>query len=100
MSKSLILLEGADKDLQNAFEHFESHHDGLGTKFFLAVEACLARIRRFPEIAPFYEKRVRRKVIVDYGYGIFYVVESSRIVVLNILNLRRDEREIRQMLNS
>ena len=82
-----------------AFEDFEDRQDGLGTEFFGAVEENLALIRLFPEIAPLYEKRVRRKVVIRYDYGIFYVVEPSRIVVVNLLNLRQDEREIRRRLN-
>ena len=100
MSRPLILLERADRNLQDAFENFEDYQAGLGTRFFLAVDDCLSRIRMFPEIAPPYEQRVRRKVIIHYDYGIYYVVEPSRIVVLNILNLRQDEREIRRLLNS
>lgn len=100
MSWPLILLERADKNLHEAFENLEDCQPGLGTKFFRAVDDCLSHIRMFPEIAPPYEQRIRRKVVVPYGYGIFYVVDPSRIIVLDILNLRQDEREIQRQLNS
>lgn len=64
----------------------------------VAVEAYLTRISVFPEIAPFYFQRVRWQVIQRFPYGIFYELQSTRILLLAILDLRQDEQQIHRRL--
>jgi hypothetical protein len=64
----------------------------------LALDAYLARMGTFPEIAPRYFEDVRRQVMQDFPYGIFYQVFPARILVTAILDLRQDPEKIRQRL--
>ena len=63
-----------------------------------AVDAYLTRIATFPEIAPVYDETVRRQVMQRFPYGIFYEPQPTRILVLAILDLRRDEAQILKRL--
>jgi hypothetical protein len=65
-----------------------------------AVDAYLARIAAFPEIAPLYFERVRRQVMQRFPFGIFYEPYTSRIVVIAILDLRQDPAGIERRLHS
>jgi hypothetical protein len=98
MSLPIEFLSGADADLQQVFNHFEDYREGFGTEFMLAVDAYLARIATFPEIAPRYFENVRRQVMQDFPYGIFYQVLPTRVLVTAILDLRQDPEKIRQRL--
>src|SRR5262245_14090099 len=98
MSLPIELLSGADADLQEIFNKFEEYREGFGIEFFLAVDAYLARMGAFPEIAPRYIENVRRQVMQDFPYGIFYQVFPTRILVTAILDLRQDPEKIRQRL--
>jgi hypothetical protein len=64
----------------------------------LAVDAYLARIGTFPEIAPRYFENVRRQVMQDFPCGIFYQILPTRILVMAILDLRQDPEKIRRRL--
>lgn len=72
MSLRIVLLSGADADLQEVFNRFEDYRDGFGLEFMTVVDAYLTRIAAFPEIAPIYFEGVRRQVILRFPYGIFY----------------------------
>lgn len=98
MSLRAEFLSGADAELLGAFNRFEEYHDGFGVEFLTVVDAYLARIAAFPEIAPIYLESVRRKVTRRFPYGIFYQVHSPRILIVPILDLRQDERTILRRL--
>ena len=94
MSLRVEFLSGADAELLGVFSQFEDYRDGFGVEFLTVVEAYLARIAVFPEIAPIYLENVRRQVMRRFPFGIFYLVQPARILVTAILDLRRDEPEI------
>ena len=98
MSLPIEWLAGADADLQAAFDRFEDQREESGTKFLALIERYLERIGHLPEIAPSYLQRIRRQVMKQSVYGIFYVVEPTRIVIIALLDLRQDERQIRRRL--
>jgi hypothetical protein len=98
MSLPIEFLSGADADLQEVFNRFEDYREGFGVEFMLAVDAYLARIAVFPEIAPRYMEKIRRQVMQDFPYGIFYEPFPTRILVTAILDLRQDPEKIRQRI--
>jgi hypothetical protein len=98
MSLPVDLLVGADADLQQIFERFEGYREGFGIELVTAVDAYLARTAAFPEITPVYVENVRRQVMQGFPYGIFYEPYPTRIIVVAILDLRQDEREIRHRI--
>ena len=98
MSLRVEFLSGADADLQEIFNRFEDYRDGFGVEFMTVVDAYLARLVAFPEIAPVYFEKVRRQVLHRFPYGIFYVPQPTKILVMAILDLRQDERRILRRL--
>jgi len=82
------------------FNRFEDYRDGFGAEFMAVVDAYLARISTFPEIAPIYVEKVRRQVMSGFPYGIFYEVHPTRILGVAILDLRQEQSAIRQRLQS
>jgi hypothetical protein len=98
MSLPVEFLSGADAELQEIFNRFEDCREGLGVEFMTAVDAYLARIAAFPEIAPVYVERVRRQIMRGFPYGIFYAPHPTRILVTAILDLRQDPQKIQRRL--
>lgn len=98
MSLRVEFLSGADNDLQTIFNRCEDYREGFGVEFMTAVDAYLARIAVFPEIAPSYFDKVRRQVMHDFPYGIFYQPHPSRVLVCAILDLRQDPKAISRRL--
>ena len=63
MSLPVVLLSGADADLQQTFNTFEDYREGTGVEFMLAIDAYLARIAAFPQIGPVYFQNIRRQLV-------------------------------------
>jgi len=98
MSLPVEFLAGADADLQGIFNRMEDFREGFGVEFIIALDAYLARIGVFPEIAPLYFETVRRQVMQGFTYGIFYKPYPTRIILIAILDLRQDPENIRRRL--
>jgi toxin ParE1/3/4 len=90
MKKALIVRPDAELDLAEAYSWYEARVSGLGSDFLLSIDASLSSIQRTPEMSPIVYKNVRRGLVRRFPYGIFYVVEEDRIVILGILHARRD----------
>ena len=90
MKKALIIRPDAERDLAEAYGWYEARVPGLGSDFLMSIDAALSSIQRTPEMYPIVYKNVRRALVRRFPYGIFYLVEEDRIVVLGILHARRD----------
>ncbi|HEV7404921.1 MAG TPA: hypothetical protein VGO11_18405 [Chthoniobacteraceae bacterium] len=62
------------------------------------MDAAIALIVRHPHAGPAQFGAFRRILISRYPYGIFYVVEPTRIVVHGIFDTSRDREQIKQLL--
>ena len=78
----VVLLLSAERDLQEAYNWVKEHRRGKEQFFLHDVELRLEHLKRFPLIGPLYRGRYRRLLIPRYPFGIFYVVESNRILFM------------------
>jgi plasmid stabilization system protein ParE len=90
MSRELVLRPEAENETTAACEWYERQRVGLGDEFLCCLEATLEHVRREPEVYPLVHERIRRALIRRFPYGVFYLVEPQRIVVLAVFHGRRD----------
>lgn len=90
MKRTLIIRQEAERDLAEAHDWYESKVTGLGSDFLLRVDAALSSILRTPKTYPLVHKEVRRALTRRFPYGVFYLVEEARIVVIAVMHARRD----------
>lgn len=64
--------------------------DGLGLEFVQEVDDALQRIMDFPHAWASFSPRTRRCLTKRFSYGVLYAVCDDTIVVLAIMDLRRD----------
>jgi hypothetical protein len=68
----------------------ERQRTGLGKRFLdeldLAVERVGERAESFPQV----HKQMRRAQLDVFKYGIFFLVIREEVVVLDVIDLRRD----------
>jgi plasmid stabilization system protein ParE len=55
----------------------------------VALTATLDRAVEAPEQGPELEAGVRRLLVEGFSYGVLYVVEPERVLVLAVMHLRR-----------
>jgi plasmid stabilization system protein ParE len=92
MSLPLILTPEAEEDLADAKRWYERRRAGLGERFLLCVEAALEHIQRFPEAATEVYPEVRRVVVRQFPFGVFYRIDQDQIAVIAVYHNKRDPR--------
>lgn len=93
MSSKLIFRPEAELDLSEAVSWYEKKVKGLGANFLLNVEAAIESIIRTLEaFTPIY-KNTRRALVRKFPFGIHYLIEKEKIVVLAIFHARRNPKE-------
>ena len=90
MKYDLIIRPEARADLLDAFRWYQDRRTGLGYDFKLCVDEVVSKIQRNPLIHKVIKDGIRRSVTKRFPYGVFYVVEDSRIIVLGVLHARQD----------
>ena len=88
--REVVFRPEARADLESAYRWYEDRRRGLGEELLLVVDAVVEQIRRAPEAYPVIHRSVRRALTRRFPYGVFYVVEPKRLVVLAIFHGRRD----------
>ena len=94
----IIWKQGAENDLLQIFAELEEYGGGAGVRFVGKLDFTLDNLRVHSEMAPMFEKPVRRLVIGSTGYGLFYSVEARGIIVHALVHLSRDPRRIRERI--
>jgi toxin ParE1/3/4 len=92
----LVILLAADTDIQSAFSFYEGVQPGRGKVFLQHLEGALGQLRRFPDSGPVVHARYRRLLVPSFPFGVFYIVEGSRIIVVGVMSLHREPESIRQ----
>ncbi len=69
------------------FAEIEELREGGGERFTRLLDGTLQSLRRHPQMAPVFERPVRRLVAGNSGYGLFYTVEPRGIIVHALLHL-------------
>ncbi len=90
MSHKILLRPGAEEDLLDAVTFYEENLKGLGTDFINSVESTLHEISRQPESFPNVYKNIRRALIRKFPFGIHYIIEDNRIIVLAVFHFSRN----------
>jgi len=90
MSQPLIITPEAEQDLAEAKDGYERKREGLGERFVLCVEAALSQIRRNPTGATEVYPGVRRVVVKQFPYGVFYRVDADQLAVIAVYHGKRD----------
>lgn len=85
-----IIRSCAEKDILDAVFWYENQVKGLGSRFFLSVDAAIQSIQHNPKIYPEVYKNFRRALIKKFPYGIYYFIEDDAIIIIAVYHEKRD----------
>lgn len=86
MRLPVVWIPEADADLKETLAWYEKIRPELGLRFALAVDAIAQSPLRFQIV----RKELRRAGVRRFPFGLFFKVETDRIVVIACLHGRRD----------
>lgn len=90
MSYPLIFHPNVDDDLYEARAFYESRQVGLGDRFLATVRRVQSRVAATPLMHQVIWQTVRRSLVPNFPYGVFYRVVGTRVEVIAVYDLRRD----------
>lgn len=94
----LRLLPSAWRDLAAAYYFYENQRAGLGSEF---RETVLEEIEKLSSTAGVHRRVFgqRRLLVRRFPYAVYYLIENGDVLVLAVLDCRRDPIWIRKRLN-
>ncbi|MEO8187837.1 MAG: type II toxin-antitoxin system RelE/ParE family toxin [Burkholderiaceae bacterium] len=92
MSLPVVYRPQVGRDLAVGFGYYEGQSKGLSERFLTAIGSAFDTIERYPQMFTPVHGEVRRALLSQFPYGVFYRVESKRVVVLAVLHTARDPR--------
>lgn len=96
MSYQIIIRPEAENDIRDAFDWYEARSPGLGLEFVRCIDASFDIILESPVIYQHVYKNIRRALPQRFPYGIFYIIEDEKIVVLAVLHAKRNPNLLKQ----
>ncbi len=86
--KLRILSEAAD-EANEATRWYRERNPDAATRFRQELRALWQRLRQNPEMYPVYEGEIRRALVPDFPYQVFFRVAEEVIEVLAISHSKR-----------
>jgi len=86
----VIIGPEAELDLAAAQLWYEAERPGLGAEFRASVGQAIGLIGSHPHMFPVVLHGARRALLVRFPYGLFYMPEQERVVVLACIHAKRD----------
>ena len=90
MTPRFVFRPAARVDLLEARDWYEVQRRGLGSDLAASVEVAINRIGTHPALYPEIWPGLRRAVLLDFPYSVFYRVQPRVIEVVAVFHHRRD----------
>jgi plasmid stabilization system protein ParE len=92
----VYFLPAAEAELQEAQDWYDTRVEGLGDRFFAAVDALLPRIGDNPEQFPTAYTNLRRVMVRRFPYALYFRIEAEGVYVIACFHTSRDPRQWRR----
>lgn len=76
-------------ELNEAIEWYETREPGLGLDFATQVHAAVQRALAFPFAWQEMGGDIRRALVHCFPYGVLYVAEPDRLLIVAVMHLHR-----------
>jgi plasmid stabilization system protein ParE len=89
MKRQIILRPEAQADIEQAALYYEEQRPRLGLRFISELERFFSRVIESPQQFPELEEGVRRGLLHRFPFGIYFIAEGERTIVLAVLHHHR-----------
>ena len=91
-------LPEADAEFAEARVWYELQRDGLDVELMQRIDETLQRISHTPRRFPYVYRRLRRALVKQFPFAIFYEVTKDEIVVFAVFHSRRNPKQLTSRL--
>lgn len=80
-------------DVEAAFEWYEAQYSNLGLQFLNELRLTYVRLSQNPRAYQVIKDDIRRILMRQFPYAVYFVIENDLIIVLGVLHTARDPEE-------
>jgi len=88
--QNIIIRPEAENDINSAYDWYEEQRTGLGSEFALELMDRVDRIMDTPQLYSDLYCGIRRALLRKFPFGIYYLLNEVKIIVLSVLHLAMD----------
>lgn len=89
MLYKVVLQPGAEEDIDNAYNWYESQQAGLGEQLLNELASYYKKLAQNPEAFSKANKRFRQAILPRFPYVIIYEIELVQVVVYSVFHTSR-----------
>lgn len=86
---TVVFTQAARAELIGAQDWYEVQAEGLGRSFRRAVDVLAERMSANPRLFPVVFKNVRRALLRNFPYALFFVIEDETLLVIACFHASR-----------
>ena len=90
MKYQIVVRRLAERDLEKAEDWYNEQQSGLGSEFRGAISDLFVRLTDNPRIYPRVHGDAHRAVLRRFPYLVYFLIEGFHVVVLAVLDSRRN----------
>ncbi len=90
MSLPVVLRRTARAEFDAAIDWYERQQTGLGVEFAERVQTVFDRISATPDLHAKVYREVRKALVRQFPYSIYYRIRADRVVVLAVFHNKRN----------
>ncbi len=85
----VVLIAAAREEALEAFRWYEQERPGLGKLFRARLNEAVRRIRSAPASHPMQHRDLRRVLLEQFPYSVFYRVLPAAILIVGVIHNKR-----------
>jgi plasmid stabilization system protein ParE len=89
----IIIQPDAASDILEAAKWYDNNLKGLGGSFLDSVDSAINSVQQNPDAYPKVYKELRRILLKKFPFGIFYLVEENKIVIVAVFHASRNPKQ-------
>jgi plasmid stabilization system protein ParE len=90
MPVEIVFRRIAKQEMDESIAWYENQRAQLGLELAVPINRTLQNISQSPKQFPLTGREVRRALVRRFPYGVHYVIENDRVVVLAVFHVKRN----------
>jgi len=95
----IIILPFAEQDIKDSFLYYSEKEEGLAKQFLSIIDQAFQIISANPLSFPFVNNPIRKFVIKNFPFNVYYIVEGDIVHILAVFHNKRNPRVLKSRKN-
>ena len=97
--RKIIILPFAERDIKESVSYYSEKDIGLEKSFLKILNQAFLVIAENPTAFPIIKSTIRKFVLKDFPFNIFYLVENDHLYVLAVFHNKRNPKILKSRKN-